>query len=311
VQHLTQRLGFFLLTLVFSIVFSFLLMHLAPGDPVDLLLGADAPEIQKSTFRHQLGLDLPLSQQFSSYLSGIFKGDLGFSISYQKPIWDLILTYFPFTILLAFIAMILTVVLGISFGILSAYLSKLPFIHLGLIALSVIGQSTPNFFLGPVLILSFSIYLGWLPVSGFGTPLHIILPALTLSLSLFAIVSRMTAAGLIEERTKDYFTTALAKGRSTGQAFFRHALRNVSIPVSNILGLQLGALFTGAVVTEYIFDWPGIGLLFFSAIEMRDFPLIQSLILVFTVSFSIINFGVDLLNTLLDPRLRSQSYEQA
>lgn len=310
-NYFFHRIVFFLLTLAMSIIFSFLLLHIAPGDPVDLMLGDQAPPEQKEIFRHQLGLDQPLQNQFQFYLQGILSGNMGNSLIYQRPILDLLKERIPYTAQLALVAIVLTTTLGIGFGVLSSFASHLKPLSWGLLGISVLGQSTPNFFLGPLLILIFSIYLGWLPVSGTGSWVYMILPAMTLALNLFAIVSRMTTAGLIEEGRKDYFTTALAKGLSRLHALLKHALRNVSIPVANLLGLQLGALLTGAVVTEYIFDWPGIGSLFFAAIEKRDYPLIQSLILVYTSLFALINFGMDLLNGVLDPRVRIKTYEKA
>lgn len=271
------------------------------------MLGDQAPEAQKESLREQMNLNQPLGMQLKSYVTGLFTGDLGRSLSYQKPVLDLVSQHLPWTLQLACISILFTILLGIGLGVISALWFRQRFLNFFFLSISVVGQSTPNFLLGPVLILLLAIYLPILPVSGTGTVAHILLPALTLSLSLFAIVSRMTYVGLMNEARKEYFMVVRSKGVSKIKAYLTHALQNVSIPLANLIGLQLGALLTGAVVTETIFDWPGIGSLFFSAIEKRDYPLIQGLILLFTTSFAMINFGVDLLHGVLDPRLRHKT----
>jgi peptide/nickel transport system permease protein len=301
--YFLKKASFFGLTLVFGLVFSFLLLHLAPGDPADLLLGEQAPENQKHAFREKLGLNTSLAHQFLNYWKKLGQGDLGESMSYTKPVSQLIAQKIPYTVSLALFAIALTAFFGMLTGILSAFFHKNFLLNLGLLISSVLGQSIPNFLLGPILVLCFSIYLPLFPVSGTGGYIYWILPSLTLSLSLFAVVSRMIHTGLVSESQKDYFCFSIAKGRSRSSALFLHAFRNVMIPFTHLIGLQLGALLTGAVVTEYIFDWPGMGSLFFSAVEKRDYPLIQGLVLLFTTLFASVNFAVDVISGLIDPRI--------
>jgi peptide/nickel transport system permease protein len=281
----------------------FLMIHIVPGDPVEQMLGEGAAPGELAQLRHSLDLDQPLLQQYGHYLKQLAHGDLGQSLKYQTPVRRIIFERYPATLQLAFLALIVCVAIAIPAGILAAYLRG----HaadraIGLFTL--FGLAIPNFALGPILILVFSIELGLLPVSGRGSPLSYILPAATLGAALAAILTRMVRGAMLEELSADYVRTARAKGLGTAAVLFRHAFRNALIPVITILGLQFGTLLAGTIVTETIFSWPGIGRLTVQAISSRDYPLLQGCILVISVSYVIVNLFTDLLYSFIDPRVR-------
>lgn len=291
-----------LLLVVLTIVFSFL--RLIPGDPVEVMLGEGAQPADLSAMRRDLMLDQPLYRQYLSYLIGVFRGNLGQSWSFRAPVTGMIMNRLPATLELATAGMMIAVLLAFPIGIFAA---RRPGTWADRFAtvFAVSGVAMPHFWLGPLLVLFFSIYLGWLPVSGYGTPLHLVLPALTLGSALAAILARMLRSSLLEELRSDYARTARAKGSSESRIVWRHALKNAFLPVLTILGLQLGSLLTGAVITETIFSWPGIGRLLIQAIFSRDYPLVQGCILVFAFLYAIVNLVVDLLYGYLDPRIRT------
>jgi peptide/nickel transport system permease protein len=279
------------------------MIHIVPGDPVEQMLGEGAAPGELAQLRHSLDLDQPLLQQYGHYLKQLAHGDLGQSLKYQTPVRRIIFERYPATLQLAFLAMIVCVAIAIPAGILAAYRRG----HaadraIGLFTL--FGLAIPNFALGPILILVFSIELGLLPVSGRGSPLSYILPAATLGAALAAILTRMVRGAMLEELSADYVRTARAKGLGTAAVLFRHAFRNALIPVITILGLQFGTLLAGTIVTETIFSWPGIGRLTVQAISSRDYPLLQGCILVISVSYVIVNLFTDLLYSFIDPRVR-------
>ena len=281
----------------------FLMIHIVPGDPVEQMLGEGAAPGELAQLRHSLDLDQPLLQQYGHYLKQLAHGDLGQSLKYQTPVRRIIFERYPATLQLAFLALIVCVAIAIPAGILAAYRRG----HaadraIGLFTL--FGLAIPNFALGPILILVFSIELGLLPVSGRGSPLSYILPAATLGAALAAILTRMVRGAMLEELSADYDRTARAKGLGTAAVLFRHAFRNALIPVITILGLQFGTLLAGTIVTETIFSWPGIGRLTVQAISSRDYPLLQGCILVISVSYVIVNLFTDLLYSFIDPRVR-------
>ena len=297
------------LWVVVSVVF--LLIHLVPGDPIVQMLGEGATAADVSSLRHAYGLDAPLSTQYFSYWRGILHADLGQSLRLRDSVLHLILSRYPYTLALTAAALLLGTALSVPAGIASA-------VHRGqaadrtLGALSLLGLSFPNFALGPILILVFSIGLGWLPVSGAGSTsdpawvflLHLILPAVTLGLSLAAILTRMVRSAMLEELGQDYVRTARAKGLSERRVLYRHALPNALIPVLTVLGLQFGSLLAGAIVTETIFSWPGLGRLTLSAISNRDYALVQGCLLAVGLTYVVVNLLTDLAYTLADPRLR-------
>jgi peptide/nickel transport system permease protein len=281
----------------------FLMIHIVPGDPVEQMLGEGAAPGELAQLRHSLDLDQPLLQQYGHYLKQLAHGDLGQSLKYQTPVRRIIFERYPATLQLAFLALIVCVAIAIPAGILAAYRRG----HaadraIGLFTL--FGLAIPNFALGPILILVFSIELGLLPVSGRGSPLSYILPAATLGAALAAILTRMVRGAMLEELSADYVRTARAKGLGTAAVLFRHAFRNALIPVITILGLQFGTLLAGTIVTETIFSWPGIGRLAVQAITERDYPLLQGCILVIALSCVLVNLLTDLIYAVIDPRVR-------
>jgi peptide/nickel transport system permease protein len=281
----------------------FLMIHIVPGDPVEQMLGEGAAPGEEAQLRHSLHLDQSLPQQYGHYLKQLARGDLGQSLKYQAPVGRIIFDRYPATLQLAFLALIVCAAIAIPAGILAAHRrGQFPDRVVGLFTL--FGLAIPNFALGPILILLFSIELGLLPVSGRGGPLSYILPAATLGAALAAILTRMVRGAMLEELSADYVRTARAKGLSSTAVLFRHAFRNALIPVITILGLQFGTLLAGTIVTETIFSWPGIGRLTVQAISSRDYPLLQGCILVISVSYVLVNLLTDLLYSFIDPRVR-------
>jgi len=287
--------------LVVSIVF--LLIHLVPGDPVLQMLGEGAPAADVQSLRHAYGLDLPLSQQYFDYWRGVLHGDLGLSLRLNQSVSTLIAQRYPYTLQLTLAALFVAIVLSIPAGVHSARRRNHWDDRL-ISVVSLFGLSFPNFALGPVLILLFAIKLGWLPVSGSGTFAHLVLPAVTMGSALAAILTRMVRTSMLEELSHDYIRTARAKGLPERTVVYRHALRNAMIPIITVLGLQFGALLAGAIVTETIFSWPGIGRLTIQAIGNRDYYLVQGCILAIGLTYVAVNFLTDLLYSVANPRIR-------
>jgi ABC-type dipeptide/oligopeptide/nickel transport system permease component len=281
----------------------FLMIHIVPGDPVEQMLGEGAAPGELAQLRHALDLDKPLLEQYGHYLKRLAHGDLGQSLKYQAPVQKVIFDRYPATLQLAFLALLVCALIAIPAGILAAHRrGHVADRAVGLFTL--FGLAIPNFALGPLLILLFSIEIGWLPVSGRGGAWSYILPAATLGAALAAILTRMVRGAMLEELSSDYVRTARAKGLGTMAVLFRHAFRNALIPVITILGLQFGTLLAGTIVTETIFSWPGIGRLTVQAISSRDYPLLQGCILVISISYVLVNLFTDLLYSFIDPRVR-------
>ena len=287
--------------LVVSLVF--LLIHLVPGDPVLQMLGEGAPAADVQATRHAYGLDAPLGQQYLHYWEGVLHGNLGPSLRYNQSVTSLIAQRYPYTLELTLAALFVAVVLSIPAGVRSARRRNRWDDH-ALSVVSLFGLSFPNFALGPILILIFAIKLGWLPVSGAGGLDHLVLPAVTMGGALAAILTRMVRTSMLEELGQDYIRTARAKGLPERTVVYRHALRNAMIPVLTVLGLQFGALLAGAIVTETIFSWPGIGRLTIQAINNRDYYLVQGCILAIGLTYVAVNFLTDLLYSVANPRIR-------
>jgi len=283
----------------------FLLAHIVPGDPVQQMLGEGARAEDLQQLRHALGLDQPLAVQYGRYLSGVMRGNLGESFRFQQPVLRVVASHYPATLELAVVALFVCAAIGIPAGMLAAQRRGRATDH-AIGVFTLFGLSVPNFALGPVLILIFSVVLGWLPVSGRGGISHLILPAITLGAALAAILTRMVRTSVIEELSSDYVRTARAKGLSDAAVLFRHAFRNALIPILTILGLQFGTLLAGTIVTESIFSWPGVGRLAVQAIQARDYPLLQGCILLIAVSYVAVNLLTDLIYALIDPRVRLQ-----
>jgi ABC-type dipeptide/oligopeptide/nickel transport system permease component len=289
------------LWLVVSVVF--LLIHLVPGDPIQQMLGEGAPAADIAATRHAYGLDVPLGQQYLRYWKGVFHGDLGPSLRFNQSVSSLILHRYPYTLQLTIAALLVAILISIPAGVRSAQ-RRGQWDDKWLSVVSLFGLSFPNFALGPILILLFSITLGLLPVSGSGTPAHLVLPAVTMGGSLAAILTRMVRTSMLEELGQDYIRTARAKGLSERVVVYRHALRNAMLPVLTVLGLQFGALLAGAIVTEKIFSWPGIGRLTIDAIGNRDYFLVQGCILAIGLTYVLVNFLTDILYSVANPRIR-------
>ena len=283
----------------------FLLIHLVPGDPAEAMLGETAPPADLADLRAKLGLDAPLASQYRDYLVGLVRGDLGTSFRYNTPVRQEIAQRLGRTAQLALAAMLVAIVIAIPLGIAGA-IFRGGWIDQMAMGISLIGISMPNFWLGPLLAIVFAVTLGWLPVSGTGTWQHLVLPAVTLGAALAAILARMTRASLIDELRELYVLAARARGLSRLRAVIAHALRNSLIPVVTIIGLQLGAVLTGTIITETIFAWPGVGRLLIQAINFRDYPLVQGCILFIAVTYVAMNLLVDLAYAWLDPRIRYQ-----
>ena len=287
--------------LVVSLVF--LLIHLVPGDPILQMLGEGVPAADLQAARHAYGLDLPLSQQYLNYWKGVVHGNLGLSLRYNQSVSKLLVQRYPYTLKLTLSALLVAVLLSIPAGVRSAR-RRNEWDDRTISVVSLFGLSFPNFALGPILILVFSIKMGWLPVSGSGSFANLVLPAITMGSALAAILTRMVRTSMLEELNQDYVRTARAKGLSETRVVYRHALRNAMIPVSTVLGLQFGALLAGAIVTEKIFSWPGIGRLTIDAISNRDYYVVQGCILAIGLTYIAVIFMTDLVYSILNPRIR-------
>jgi ABC-type dipeptide/oligopeptide/nickel transport system permease component len=302
-RHLMKRFLLTLPALWLVLTLVFLMIHIVPGDPVEQMLGEGAAPGAAAQLRHSLGLDLPLGAQYGHYLRSLAHGDLGQSFKFQAPVRQIIFERYPATLQLAFLALLVCAGMAIPAGVVAAYRrGRAPDRVVGVCTL--LGLAIPNFALGPLLILLFSIGIGLLPVSGRNGPGSYVLPAATLGAALAAILTRMVRGAMLEELSQDYIRTARAKGISTAAVVFRHGLRNALIPIITILGLQFGTLLAGTIVTETIFSWPGIGRLTVQAISARDYPLLQGCILVISVSYVVVNLATDVIYSVVDPRVR-------
>ena len=284
-------------TLVFSLI------HLIPGDPAQAMLGDAASQADVDALRQRLGLDRPLVEQYGRFLGGLVRGDLGTSLRTGEPVTQQIRLRVPATIELAAAAMLVAIGVAIPLGVLAA-VRRGTAIDAASMSLALAGISVPNFWLGPLLAIVFAVQLQWLPVSGRGTWAHLVLPAVSLGAGLAAILARMTRATLLEELRELYVQAARARGVSPSRAVLGHALRNGLIPVVTLLGLQFGNVLTGAVITETVFAWPGIGRLLIQSIGFRDYPVVQGCILFIATTYVLVNLATDLAYGALDPRIR-------
>ena len=281
----------------------FLLIHLVPGDPVLQMLGEGAAATDIQAARHAYGLDVPLPKQYLNYWRGVVQGDLGSSVRMGQTVSKLIAQRYPYTLELTLASLAIAILLSLPAGVRSARRRDLWDDRL-LSVVSLFGLSFPNVALGPILILFFALRLGWLPVSGSGTFAHLVLPAITMGSALAAILTRMIRTSMLEELGQDYIRTARAKGLTERVVVYRHALRNAMIPIVTVLGLQFGALLAGAIVTETIFAWSGLGRLTIQAISNRDYYLVQGCILVIGLTYVTVNFLTDFLYSAVNPRIR-------
>ena len=294
--------------LVVSLVF--LLIHLVPGDPIQQMLGEGATPTDTAALRHQYFLDLPLPQQYLRYWAGVLHGDLGNSIRLHDTVAHLIAARYPYTLALTLTALGLGLLLALPAGILAA-VNRGRWLDQLLSVVSLFGLSVPGLALGPVLILVFSIRLGWLPVSGANSGgstsidwRYLVLPSIAMGASLAAILTRMVRTAMLEELGQDYIRTARAKGLSETAVVCRHALPNALVPIITVVGLQFGALLAGAIVTETIFSWPGLGRLTVSAISNRDYALVQGCLLSIGLTYVLVNLLTDVVYRWVNPRMR-------
>jgi ABC-type dipeptide/oligopeptide/nickel transport system permease component len=281
----------------------FLLIHLVPGDPVEAMLGESARPADRAALRADLGLDRPLWEQYLAYLSGVVRLDFGVSFQDRRPVSELLAERIPPTLELAAAALVLALLLAVPLGVVAAR-HRGDWLDSSAMGFSLLGISIPNFWLGPMLILVFSLWLGWTPVSGREGAGSLVLPAVTLGTGLAAILARMVRSSVLEVLGEDYVRTARAKGLSEAAVLWRHALRNAWLPVLTLVGLQLGGLLGGAVITETVFAWPGVGSLMVEAIQSRDYPVVQACVLLISLTYVLVNTLTDLVYAWVDPRIR-------
>ena len=288
------------------LLLTFVLVHSIPGDPVEVMLGESATSADREVLRQNLGLDEPLPIQFFQYVAKVAQGDLGVSIHSKKPIVDLLAERLPATIKLAALALMIAISIGVPLGIVAALKVDRWADNLATV-LSLTVSAMPHFWLGPLLMMVFALWLGFLPVSGMDANTSIILPALTLGFGLAAILTRMTRASMLEVLHEDFIRTARAKGLPEKIVILKHALRAALLPIVTVLGLQLGSLLAGTVITETVFAWDGIGRLLVESIEKRDYPVTQACVLVIALTYVFVNLLTDIIYTRIDPRVRFSS----
>jgi peptide/nickel transport system permease protein len=312
-RYLARRLLLLVPVLVGVSIIVFMVLHLSPGDPVEIMLGAQATQEDRARLRADLGLDQPVHVQYVRWLGHVARGDLGRSLWMKRPVLAEVLLRFQATLILAGTALLLSTTLGIALGVASATRPNSLLDRLSATA-SLFGASMPSFWLGIVLMVVFALRLGWLPASGMYAPYgggglldllaHLLLPAVTLAAASVTIIARLTRATMLETLGQDYIRTARAKGVVERGVVLRHGLKNALIPIVTVVGVQAGYLLGGAVLTETVFAWPGVGTLMVQGILARDVPLVQGCVLVVALSFVLVNLAVDLVYAWLDPRIR-------
>jgi peptide/nickel transport system permease protein len=290
------------LWLVSTVVF--VVMRLS-GDPVPLLLPPDAPRSEYARVAQELGLDRPLPVQYAVFLGNVLRGDFGRSLHFREPAMQVVVAYLPATLELGLTAFVLAVVIAVPVGLLSA-VKRNSALDQAAMGVALVGQAAPTFFLGILFILLLSLQAGWLPTSGRGGWEHLVLPALTLGAFTMASIARLTRSSVLEVLRQDYVRTARAKGLSEILVVAKHTFRNAAVPILTITGLQFGTLLGGAVVTETVFAWPGIGRLAIQSIYSRDYPVVQAVVFLSAVLFIVLNFLIDVIYGLLDPRIRAR-----
>lgn len=318
-RYILRRIPQIIPLILFAIVLNFTLMHLAPGSPIDYLItqGEVVPQEYIDRVTKEFGLDKPVYEQLLIYIANILRGDFGKSYRFRAPVLSLIVERIPNTLLLMLTSILFACVLGIILGVASA---KRPYSIIDNIAssISILGYSIPTFWLGMLLIIVFSVHLGWLPFLGkntlgveltgwaafIDTVKHLILPVITLGTAYLAIYTRLTRASMLEELRKDYITTAWGKGLDDRRVYYRHAFRNAMLPVITVLGLNLGLMLTGATLTETVFSWPGLGRFVYESVIVRDYPVLMGIFIIVSITVVLANFIVDILYAVLDPRVR-------
>jgi len=304
---MTRRLVSTLVSAVGALLLVSLFLHLVPGDPIDVMLGEQATQVDREAMRRAVGLDEPVPLQLWHFTRELFTGELRTSLPpFQKKVLPTIGAALPFTGMLALAALVVAVSLALPLGV-AAAARRGTWVDALAMSGAVAGVALPRFWLGPVLIILLSLKLDWLPVSGAGSWRHLVLPALTLGTALAAFLARMTRASLLEVLREDYITVARAQGLSAWRVLWRHALRNALLPLLTVLGLEFGALLGGAIVTEKVFAWPGMGTLLLGAIERRDYNTVRATVLVFTGCYLLVHALTDAAYALADPRVRRRS----
>jgi peptide/nickel transport system permease protein len=301
--YLLRRLAQVLPTAFLAATLVFALVHLVPGDPVEMMLGEGARAADVEALRHELGLDRPLTEQYLGFVGGLVRGDLGRSLHSGEPVLATLAERFPATLELALASLTVALLIALPLGLVAALHRDRAPDHLARL-LALLGVSMPSFWLGPMLILLCAIEWDLLPVSGRGGPASLVLPAITLGAGLAGLLTRMVRAALAEELGRPYLLATRARGVGRAMAVGRHALKNALIPVVTVLGLQFGALLTGAIITETIFSWPGLGRLLVESIRLRDYPVLQGAVLLIALTYLLVNLGTDVVYAWLDPRIR-------
>jgi peptide/nickel transport system permease protein len=314
-RYVARRLLLLVPVLAGVSVVVFMVLHLSPGDPAEIMLGSQATREDLARLRAELGLDEPLHVQYVRWIAQVARGDLGRSLWMKRPVLDEVLVRLRATLILTATALVLSTAAGIALGVASAARPNSLLDRLSAVA-SLFGASMPVFWLGIVLMVVFALHLGWLPASGMYAPYgggdlrdllaHLVLPAVTLAAASVTIIARLTRSTMLEVLGQDFIRTARAKGLVERAVVLRHGLKNALIPIVTVVGVQAGYLLGGAILTETVFAWPGVGTLMVQGIFARDFPLVQGCVLVVALSFVLVNLAVDLLYAWLDPRIRFQ-----
>ena len=302
-KYISKRIIYLIPVLIGIVFLVFTIMYFSPGDPAKLILGDRAPEEQVAALRHELGLDLPYYQQLFNYIKNAIHGDFGNSYQLRMPVWDIIKLRFPLTLQLTTFTMLIAVLIGVPVGILSA-VKQYSVIDAFSVIFALLMASIPAFWLGMLLMLLFSLNLGWLPSSGYEGVKWLILPSITLGFINCATIMRMTRSSMLEVVRQDFIRTARAKGATEKRVVFRHALKNAIIPVITVVGTAFGSSLGGAVVTETVFGLPGMGTQIIPAIRQKDNPVVLASVIVIALAFSLVNLIVDILYTYVDPRIR-------
>ena len=302
-KYISKRIIYLIPVLIGIVFLVFTIMYFSPGDPAKLILGDRAPEEQVAALRHELGLDLPYYQQLFNYIKNAIHGDFGNSYQLRMPVWDIIKLRFPLTLQLTTFTMLIAVLIGVPVGILSA-VKQYSVIDAFSVIFALLMASIPAFWLGMLLMLLFSLNLGWLPSSGYEGVKWLILPSITLGFINCATIMRMTRSSMLEVVRQDFIRTARAKGAPEKRVVFRHALKNAIIPVITVVGTAFGSSLGGAVVTETVFGLPGMGTQIITAIRQKDNPVVLASVIVIALAFSLVNLIVDILYTYVDPRIR-------
>ena len=302
-KYISKRIIYLIPVLIGIVFLVFTIMYFSPGDPARLILGDRAPEEQVAALRHELGLDLPYYQQLFNYIKNAIHGDFGNSYLLRMPVWDIIKLRFPLTLQLTTFTMLIAVLIGVPVGILSA-VKQYSVIDAFSVIFALLMASIPAFWLGMLLMLLFSLNLGWLPSSGYEGVKWLILPSITLGFINCATIMRMTRSSMLEVVRQDFIRTARAKGATEKRVVFRHALKNAIIPVITVVGTAFGSSLGGAVVTETVFGLPGMGTQIITAIRQKDNPVVLASVIVIALAFSLVNLIVDILYTYVDPRIR-------